>query len=59
MTELTPSSSDAPGDDLPVERGVVMVTFDTAQILDVTGPLGAVLQRLSVPGSTSRWSHLG
>ena len=23
----------------PVERGVVIVTFDTAQILDVTGPL--------------------
>ena len=26
-------------DELPVERGVVIVTFDAGQILDVTGPL--------------------
>ncbi len=39
MTTATPSPSNEPGTELPVEPGVVIVTFDTAQILDVTGPL--------------------
>ena len=39
MIKATSSSSNEPGNELPVERGVVIVTFDTAQILDVTGPL--------------------
>src|SRR3954447_472769 len=39
MTGSTNPRSNEPTLDLPVERGVVIVTFDTAQILDVTGPL--------------------
>ncbi|MGH8964319.1 MAG: GlxA family transcriptional regulator, partial [Actinomycetes bacterium] len=39
MTGQTKPRSNEPTLDLPVERGVVIVTFDTAQILDVTGPL--------------------
>jgi transcriptional regulator GlxA family with amidase domain len=39
MTGSTNPRSNEPPLDLPVERGVVIVTFDTAQILDVTGPL--------------------
>ena len=39
MTGATDSPLSEPILDAPVERSVVMVTFDTAQILDVTGPL--------------------
>ena len=39
MTGSTNPRSNEPTRGLPVERGVVIVTFDTAQILDVTGPL--------------------
>ena len=39
MTGSTNPRSNEPTLELPVERGVVIVTFDTAQILDVTGPL--------------------
>ena len=33
------SATHFPPDEPPIERGVIIVTFDTAQILDVTGPL--------------------
>jgi len=39
MTGATNPRSNEPALDLPVERGVVIVSFDAAQILDVTGPL--------------------
>ncbi len=39
MIEAPSSSSNEPGSEVPIERSVVIVTFDTAQILDVTGPL--------------------
>jgi len=39
MTESTNSSPSEPTFSPPVERSVVIVTFATAQILDVTGPL--------------------
>jgi transcriptional regulator GlxA family with amidase domain len=39
MTRAMNPRPNEPTLDLPVERGVVIVTFDTAQILDVTGPL--------------------
>ncbi|QBR93322.1 helix-turn-helix domain-containing protein [Nocardioides euryhalodurans] len=39
MTGSTKPRSNEPTPGVPVERGVVIVTFDTAQILDVTGPL--------------------
>ena len=39
MTSAPNLTSDEPSLDSPVERDVVMVTFDGAQILDVTGPL--------------------
>ena len=39
MTGAAHSPVTEPALDAPVERDVVIVTFDTAQILDVTGPL--------------------
>jgi hypothetical protein len=39
MIGATDTPSTKPSLELPVERGVVIVTFDSAQILDVTGPL--------------------
>ncbi|MGA9747722.1 MAG: GlxA family transcriptional regulator [Nocardioides sp.] len=39
MITATSAPSSEPSHALPVERGVVIVAFDTAQILDVTGPL--------------------
>lgn len=39
MTGAMNPRSNEPTLDVPVERGVVIVTFDSAQILDVTGPL--------------------
>ena len=39
MTDVMNPPSDEPTLGVPVERGVVIVTFDSAQILDVTGPL--------------------
>ena len=39
MTSAPKHAADDPSRDLPVERDVVMVTFDGAQILDVTGPV--------------------
>ncbi len=39
MTGSTDSSSTEPTVSPPVERGVVIVTFEAGQILDVTGPL--------------------
>jgi transcriptional regulator GlxA family with amidase domain len=39
MTRATNHRAYEPAPELPVERAVVIVTFDSAQILDVTGPL--------------------
>lgn len=39
MTGATNPTFTEPGLGLPAERDVVIVTFDSAQILDVTGPL--------------------
>jgi transcriptional regulator GlxA family with amidase domain len=39
MTASMNPRANEPTPELPVERGVVLVTFDAAQILDVTGPL--------------------
>ena len=39
MTDPMNPPSDEPTLGVPAERGVVIVTFDSAQILDVTGPL--------------------
>ena len=39
MTATANPSPNQPTIELPIERSVVIVTFETAQILDVTGPL--------------------